>query len=217
MSGKRTGYLALLIGVFVIILIKLLQKSRQVYSIILPIIVFLLIFVFIYSINSGMLESLLDYLGINSMGRMEVYSYFNDSYTLSPLYFGKGFQYIHMYMVEGLGTPLVNDFQYLHNSFLQLYIEIGFWGFSAWFIFYLFYYKSFLTRRGGRRIEEFYIVILMSMFSVFAFDNILTYPFYQVTFCTLLFVFLDIVKINMANPPLDEYHKVENWSNLKLI
>ena len=22
---------------------------------------------------------------------------------------------------------------------------------------------------------------------------------------------------NMANPPLDEYHKVENWSNLKLI
>ena len=21
----------------------------------------------------------------------------------------------------------------------------------------------------------------------------------------------------MANPPLDEYHKVENWSNLKLI
>lgn len=28
---------------------------------------------------------------------------------------------------------------------------------------------------------------------------------------------LEMVDENMANPPLDEYHKVENWSNLKLI
>ena len=28
---------------------------------------------------------------------------------------------------------------------------------------------------------------------------------------------LEMVDENMANPPLDECHKVENWSNLKLI
>ena len=28
---------------------------------------------------------------------------------------------------------------------------------------------------------------------------------------------LEMVVENMANPPLDECHKVENWSNLKLI
>ena len=28
---------------------------------------------------------------------------------------------------------------------------------------------------------------------------------------------LEMVDENMANPPLDEYHKVENWPNLKLI
>ena len=28
---------------------------------------------------------------------------------------------------------------------------------------------------------------------------------------------LEMVDENMANPPLDEYHKVENLSNLKLI
>ena len=28
---------------------------------------------------------------------------------------------------------------------------------------------------------------------------------------------LEMVDENMASPPLDEYHKVENWSNLKLI
>ena len=98
-------------------------------------------FVFAYGyvcvIKLGILKMICRLLGINTMGRVEVYAWFEDQYNLTPFYFGEGFQYIRRYMEFGRGNWLVNAFHNLHNSILQIYIETGFWGFFMWFGFLL--------------------------------------------------------------------------------
>ena len=120
------------------------------------------------------------------MGRIEVYEWFSDQYYLSPLYLGKGFQYIHRYMMNGLGSRLVNDYHYLHNTILQLYIEGGFWGFFLWFIHGAVGIPMMLRKWFSENTAAFYLVVIVATFAIFTVDNALTYPVYQVCLYTVV-------------------------------
>ena len=151
-------------------------------------------FLYVCFIRFGGLSFAAELLHINSMGRVEVYEWFSDQYTISPLYFGKGFQYVHRYMVAGLGDYLVNNFGYLHNSILQLYIEGGFWGFFLWFTYMAVGIPLALRKWYCSKTVMFYLTVLAATVAVFAVDNVLTYPLYQVCLYATLGAVMQITR-----------------------
>ena len=190
LCGKRSAFLGLAAGVAIMVLLLICRKRTAMVSrwimagcVILP-------FLYVCAIRSGALYAVTEFLHINSMGRTEVYEWFSDQYTISPLYLGKGFQYIHRYMRAGLGSDLVNKYDYLHNTVLQLYIEGGFWGFFLWFGYTAVAMPVLLRKWFSRKVSVFYLVLIVSTIAIFLVDNALTYPLYQVCLYGVLGVVL---------------------------
>lgn len=186
MCGKRSAFLGLAAGLAMMALFMVCRKHLAVTCkwimagcVVLP-------FLYVCFIRIGGLSFFARIFNINSMGRVEVYEWFSDQYTISPLYLGKGFQYIHRYMLAGRGSKLVNDFEYLHNSVLQLYIEGGFWGFFLWFAHAAVGVPTMLRNWFSRKVSVFYLVILVATITIFLVDNALTYPVYQVSLYAVL-------------------------------
>jgi len=186
LCGKRSAYLGLAAGVAMLVLFLVCRKHlvatcRWVMAacVVLP-------FLYVCFIRFGGLSFVARLFNINSMGRVEVYEWFSDQHTISPLYIGKGFQYIHRYMLAGMGSKLVNDFEYLHNSILQLYIEGGFWGFFLWFAHAAVGVPVMLHKWFSRKVSVFYLVTIVATITIFLVDNALTYPVYQVCLYAVL-------------------------------
>lgn len=115
-------------------------------------------------IKNGGFVMLAEEYGINLMYRDVLYSYYQQFYEVSPQFLGRGIRFIYAYATSlpegsGLATPAV------HNVYMELYIETGFWCWCTWILYEL----SF---RINRIIEWFGVepaVALMAMnFYVFA-------------------------------------------------
>ncbi len=190
--GKRSALMGLCVGIFCFLIYRITRDERNRISVVFISAICVLIgsYAYVCIIHSGILGNIANYFAINSMGRIEVYEWFTDQYDITPVYFGKGFQYIHQYMNAGLGSELVNDFDYLHNSILQIYIETGFWGFWAWFIFILIIFPYSIKRYFGNRCYIFASTLMIVTVAIFMTDNVLTYPLYQLTLYVTLFAFI---------------------------
>lgn len=124
---------------------------------------------YICMVRSGLFYEITEAMGINLMGRKTIYSSYNDHYDLSPFFMGHGVRYVYQYGVTVSGITA------LHNDFLGLYIEVGFFTWFLW-MWYEFYYRG---RRIGQRFSYQATVNLMAcsvyMYITFMTDN----PFYQ--------------------------------------
>ena len=180
LCGKRSAILALFAGGVVMGLFWLAKSKADKAAKCVMALCVVLPFAYVCIIKIGLLQTVAEAIGINSMGRVEVFGWFEDQYTLSPLYIGKGFQYIHQYMKAGLGSALVNAYQYLHNTILQLYIETGFFGFFFWFGHLAVGMPLLLKRFSDEKSAQFYLIVIAGTIAMFTVDNVLTYPLYQV-------------------------------------
>lgn len=186
LCGKRSAWLGLAAGIAMLALFLVCRKHVAVVSRWIMAACVVLPFLYVCFIRWGVLSAVADFFHINFMGRLEVYDWFADQYTISPLYLGKGFQYIHRYMEAGLGSDLVNKYSYLHSTILQLYIEGGFWGFILWFAHTGVVIPVLLRKWFSRKVSVCYLVLIVATLTIFLVDNALTYPVYQVCLYAVL-------------------------------
>ncbi len=180
LCGKRSAYIGLLSGILLLVVYMLVKNKKNILSYIIIGISLSASFLYVYLIKSGTLQNIFEILNINSMGRLTVYNWFSNQYKLSFFYFGKGFQYIHKYMISGLGSELVNKFGYLHNSILQIYIEMGFIGFWIWLGIWMVLNPVVVKKIIGKSTARFYICLMVSMLAICTVDNVITYPLFQI-------------------------------------
>lgn len=177
--GKRSAILSLFVGIILIIICKLAGKYSYHVLRVISYFMIILCFFYVIFIHVGVLNQVLENKGTLS-DRLSVWKSFDYIYDVSPLYFGKGFGFVHKYMQAGLGNWMVNKYGYLHNSILQLYIETGFWGFCMWLIIYFIVIPYVAIKKFGKSSCKFTIISIISMFAMFTVDNTLTYPLYQI-------------------------------------
>lgn len=192
MSGKRAAYISIVVGIFVMYMVCWRIKNKARFIRVIATLSVIYLYGYILLIHSGLLIAICNALGIQTAGRINVWDHFKNQYSVSPLYFGKGFQYVHLYMMKGIAdsgkrNTMVSLFGYLHNSDLQIFIELGFWGFFLWFIYYLYWLPGRVKKRFG--VENYYLCVVMqiSMVVMYMVDNVLTYPVYQTTIYAILF------------------------------
>jgi len=204
LCGKKAAYLSLAIGIVVMYMICWRLKNKVTFVRILTVISIICLYGYIIIIHSGLLIAVCEHFDIKIVGRVSVWDWFREQYSIMPWYLGKGFQYVHLYMVNNIagnrsGYSMVTEFGYLHNSDLQIFIELGFWGFLFWFFYYLYIFPNRIRRRFGN--ESYYLCVMLqiSMVVMYMVDNVLTYPVYQTTVYAVLLSHCSMYTIKNRN------------------
>lgn len=125
---------------------------------------------YMWSIKTGILFQITDYFHIDTMSRELFYQRYNSFYELLPTFLGRGVRFIYRYEQTVLG-----DVHQVHNIFLQMFIEGGFWAWLIW----LWYEIRFRIYRVGKRMGFLAAAFLFAgtiyMWATFATDNTLYY------------------------------------------
>ena len=178
MCGKRSAYMSILTGTLLIMIFKMSKRHKKAIAMLLLCFVFVCCYLYVYGIRSGSFDFLLKGTG-TLRDRYYVWKQLDSFYNFSILYFGKGYQFVHKYMISGDVVGMVADYKYLHNSILQIFIEVGFVGFTIWMAIYLFMIPYLTLISYGESAFIFCTISIISMLAMFTVDNTLTYPLYQ--------------------------------------
>ena len=127
--------------------------------------IFIFAWVYVLLVRGGVITELMEVLGVDMMGRDHIWSYVHDYYEISPFFLGNGFESVRsiMHEVESLG--IIKTAYLLHNDYLKVFVELGFWGFTFWtgiqYIFYPYYWFKKNSKLSG--IVYLSLIIYMSI------------------------------------------------------
>lgn len=132
---KRAGLLGLGGAMFYWLLVKNNKQKKTITSILMwGFVIFS--FGYVMFVRSGAFVALMNELDIDLMGRQNLYQYIEDFYTVSPFFTGHGFESIKEILAAAgdikVNETLISKLTALHNDYLAMYIQMGFFGFFAW-------------------------------------------------------------------------------------
>ena len=136
--------------------------------------------VWIFACRSGVIFTLFEKFGVNTMGRTAVWQRMSEYYEFSPGYSGKGIGWVLLWL-QGAGISAFNN---LHNDFLTAYIELGFIGYFFWLVSFV--AIIVFVRKKSASDSNFVLVLIGYSFINFLTDNIYLY----VTYLMPLYVIL---------------------------
>lgn len=144
------------------------------------------LYAYLIMIDSGILNELCKILGMNTMGRLELYTYAASYYEVSPSFVGMGFtKFTRLFWdLADARTPILSfGLPYtIHSNIIELFIELGFYVFPAW-LAYTFYGKPILLERFcNARAAKAYMVVSVYMVVLYLTDNTFTYCSSQMLF-----------------------------------
>jgi O-antigen ligase len=135
----------------------------------------------------GTLEYFCKGIGINTNGRLRMYSRVAEWFDNELLVFGQGLGVVEK-LLENWNIPA---FLNLHNDLLKFYVELG----AVGLLVYLFSYGVVIWLTG-KRIGKPQMSFLVAMFAysmaLFATDNVSIYIMYTMPFYTMCFAGLSL-------------------------
>ena len=124
----------------------------------------------------------LEEVGVNTSGRAETYEAVDGMYTFSPAFLGRGMGYL----TYQIGQDTMLNMDTVHNDFLQLYIDVGFWGYILWLAALTLQRIRNFGRRGNTAAAINAFAILMYMLLTSSTDNTMNYPLVHTTIAILI-------------------------------
>ena len=134
---KRIGWFGVIVAVFLYYLIRNLSQKKMVAIVKITMFAYVAIgFGYVLFVRSGLFVNLMNELDIDMMGRQNLYQYIEDYYQISPFFIGHGFESIKTILASAgdlkVNETLISKLTALHNDYLAMYIQMGFFGFFAW-------------------------------------------------------------------------------------
>lgn len=182
---KRILLAAIFISLVLYFLIK--KKKKATIISIISVVLVLISIGWIYLCSSWeTITGLGVFLNTDLKGRNWIYSNFYPYYEFSMHYWGTGIGYVQQLIGE-LSTMILRGHSIgLHNDFLRLYIELGFWPYIVYWWGILIYASRKISRLKSMDAAIKYFVMWVMTFVCIATDNLLTYPNYMITFYILI-------------------------------
>lgn len=167
---KRIAIPAVILFVFVGLLLKR-KKLTPSFLVICGSSVIAFLLFFLYAVNSGLISQLLVSFDINMMGRDYVWMLAGDYYEFSPLYMGKGFEFVDKLVVQWYNDGILDQAFPLHNDMLKVFVELGFPGFSIWTVLQYVVFPLFFLKYAGSETAALYLAELGYMTITYMTDN----------------------------------------------
>jgi len=202
LAHKRIAIGALVLTiVFYFVLEKLNKKIGKKVALVAFIVFSSFVFLYIFSIQTHIIDSFVQRFQINTQGRLYTYHYFDESYKLSYKYLGQGLGFV-------LNTLKNMYIKNLHNDFLSMYIEIGFIGLL---IFILIYYKyiKYVYEKCDYKCASAVITIIFYTFILYLTDNVSIYISYLIPYFTII--------LNLISSDQYDRYSIESSEKLKNI
>lgn len=189
-ADKKIVLLAVVASVFLLLCTWIFRKSK---CFLLTLWGFVTVgcLYYIELIHSGALKHICYSMGIIGNGRMTMYDRFQDFYRVSVTYLGRGFGSVSN-ILECWDIP---TYGHLHNDLLKLYIELGFWGFLAYFVSYAVTFHLAEKHFGKKAMTGLFAMAVYSMI-LFMTDNVSIYILYLIPVYSISFAMLTMENKN---------------------
>ena len=165
---KRIAAAALLVSFVVGVIAKIFpEKEGKRMLKIFGYIVIISGIAYIGFVRFGLYE-LLEIWEIDTKGRNLLHDFIYDYYKISPFFMGHGLGYVSRLLLSGEADKY-GVFYALHNDYLRMYIEVGFWGYLAWLWFSWGHRISYFCKK-----RSFHMVCMTAMLFGYCFITYLT-------------------------------------------
>lgn len=174
LANKRIVFLALSLIVVLLMTVYRNSKKRSVINGIVIIALLVSIIAYLYAIRNGILEKMVIINDINDQGRVKLYNFFKDDYTLSLGFLGKGIGYVMDQIQYGQGVYWSRALRNLHNDWLHFWIETGSIGMLGY------YFLTFRSLKKNISIDKNALTMCMILYTFLNYltDNISIYISY---------------------------------------
>lgn len=190
-AGKRIGYLALLFClVYGLIEKKAPRNIKRILLRIGEVCAIALCFVYVIMTMSEDLISILDKLGISSMGRNIIFGYFRQFGSMDLGFLGNGAGFVSRQFDYTTAADLYNmaSIKALHNDLFQIFLEMGTVGYIVWLVFWNGYVPEKISHKAGLRAGVNCAVLIFYSMITYMTDNTNGYFMYQAVLSCLLFL-----------------------------
>ncbi len=185
---KRIAIPAVALGFFVAWLVRRMpEKAARQTALCLGAGMIFCSFMYIVGIRMGLFQYLQERLGINAMGRVEMFTNLEPYYDISITFMGRGTgfeRFVDWASGVVYDTPRRTIMQ-IHNDFLRMYLNIGFTGYLVWLWGYLIVRLRYWFWQGGKDAGCLFLGICIYCFVLYATDNTIYYP-YTMLACALV-------------------------------
>ena len=188
---KRIQMVALLLILFYCFINHFVRKhlslktfKRYIYT--CSLIFILVMFLFVFFIDSGFLAYVCDLFNINTMDRIDFYNWLSEYFDFSILYPGKGFGVVSKFMQTHNSYGINFGTSSIHSEILRLFFELGFVGFLSLTVYYLVFLLKYIDKTSNFMIAYIYLILQYYLFILHFTDNTFTYYATQFIFCTII-------------------------------
>lgn len=138
-------------------------------------------YAYIIAVHNGLFD-ILEELGVNTMGRNLIYRQLNTLFEFSPFFLGNGIGFSAHAWDNMTGRKVIYDA--FHNEYIRMYVEIGFWGYAAWWFVNIFtrlrHGFKWLGTNGGLYLFS----MIFYLYCTYSSDN--TYYYYYTSMALFL-------------------------------
>lgn len=191
---KRIQLLAiLLVSIYIFIINKIKNKFKNKVVDITAILLVIACILYVWGIETGILQNIITSLGINSMGRFSFYNWICGYTEFKISFLGVGLgassKMMELYTNWQAGA--------IHSDILRIFAEIGLIGFVLWLVYYVIYSYKKIVKNFSFKIGYIYFIMTMYLFLLHFTDNTVNY------FTTQYVYMIIIISISIK----DKYYK----------
>jgi len=172
---KRIAIIAIVIALAFGYLLRFIarynEKTAARLVIFLSVFLIFLLILYVALIKSDAFE-LLEKVGINTSGRVEIYDAVDKFYEFNPGFLGNGIGFL----TYQLNTFMKVGVASVHNDFLQHFIDLGFWGYIIWLVSIILVRVCYFGAKG--KVENAIITFILTLYLIIVSttDNTMNYP-----------------------------------------
>ncbi len=172
---KRIGIIAIVISLAFGWLLKFIAKFKKDTAMRLVVIFTVILMAFLVgyvAIIKLDVFSLLEQVGIDTSGRVDIYHAVDKFYEFDPAFLGNGIGFLTYQLSTNMNVGVSS----VHNDFLQYFIDLGFWGYILWLVSMTLVRVCYFGKKG--KIDNAIITFSLSIYLVIvsSTDNTINYP-----------------------------------------
>ena len=162
------------------------EKNLYKFETIASIAIVIVYYCYIFLISNNTLLSYLYSIGINSMGRFQMWAYVGQFLEFSPSYFGHGYSFSTL-MLEKKHIWTYNGAVFgLHGGILGFYTDMGFIMFGLWMIFNLIVIPKHFRKKYGFQVTNLYWALTVYLFILYITESTINHFITQSLYMIIL-------------------------------
>lgn len=176
---KRIQILSLTTVVLIGLFFKIVKNSR-LHNAMMNVCTLAIILIATFYLHL-IVEQLDEWTGLD-MGRFNLYSFMANYVDFTSSFLGHGYGFSNKFVELNTNLSII----VLHNDIMRMYIELGFYGFYIWLLYYLYLARKRIEKKYGHIIScQFFLITTYLLITYFT-DNTINYFVTQYFYCLIL-------------------------------